>query len=446
MSENKNANVNSLGYTQEEYKKFTKNAWVVLLAFSVLYCFLYCGRLNLQYTMPAMMAEEGWTELDLGILSSVLFWTYGIGHLFNGRLGEIFGVNRFIIAGMFLSAAANLLIGFQSSIIIIAILWGFNGYFQAMLWSPGIALLSKWWPGDKRGFATGFANAFSGFGQVAAALTVSLAFIIMPGSGWKAGFIVPVVIMVVVAIIYIFLAKDSPTKIGLKEYVDPDAKRNEQDLELQKMIAENGKLFPYLYLFKKWRFDCWLLIIAGSSIARYGLLTWIPTYYVQEFGVDIEEGALGTVLLPLGMAFGTLIIPWISDKFFSENRLPMVVICAGVAGVTVFFFMRVEPGALAGAMLFIAGFFIYAINGLVWAYATDVGGRAFAGTAAGVLDCFAYLGASVQAIFFGSVLTNSGNWTLVFTAIAGVCIAIIVIAIIAGWGLNKKSSKDQSAA
>ena len=113
----------------------------------------------------------------------------------------------------------------------------------------------------------------------------------MPNSGWKAGFIVPVVIMVIFAIIYIFLAKDSPKKIGLKEYVDPDAKRHEQDLELQKLIAERGKLFPYIYLFKKWRFDLWLLIIAGSSIARYGLLTWIPTYYVQEFNYDIKKGA-----------------------------------------------------------------------------------------------------------------------------------------------------------
>lgn len=438
ISEKKSLSEQYLGYTPEEYKKFSKNAWVVLLAFSVLYCFLYCGRLNLSYAMPAMMAEEGWTELDLGILSSVLFWTYGLGHLFNGRLGEIFGVNRFIVAGIFLSAAANLLIGFSSSLVVIAVLWGFNGYFQAMLWSPGMALLSNWWPSNRRGFATGFANAFSGFGQVFAALTVSLAFVIMPGSGWRAGFIVPVVIMAIAAVIYIIFSKDSPKKVGLKDYVDSNAKANQQDEELKKLIASKGKLYPYIYLFKKWRFDCWLLIIAGSSLARYGLLTWIPTYYVQEFGVDVKDGALGTVLLPLGMAIGTFVIPWISDKFFSENRLPMVILCALIAGIIVFLFMGIKPGVAAGALLFFAGFFIYAINGLVWAYATDVGGRAFAGTAAGILDCFAYLGASIQAIFFGSVLTNSGNWTLVFTCIAGVCFAIVVIAIVAGVGLNKK--------
>lgn len=437
MDQNKESNL-KMGYTPGEYKKFYKYAWIVLLAFSFLYCFLYCGRLNLQYVMPSMMAEEGWTELDLGILSSVLFWTYGLGHLVNGRLGEIVGVNRFIVAGIFLSALANLFIGLSSSLVIIAILWGFNGYFQSMLWSPGMALLSNWWPSNKRGFATGFANAFSGFGQAFAAIGVSLAIIVMPERGWRAGFIFPVFIMVAMGIIYIFLCKDSPKKIGLKDYVDPDAKAEEKNDELKKLIAEKGKFYPYAHLFKQWRFDCWLIIIAGSSIARYGLLTWVPTYYVQEFGVDVKEGALGTILLPLGMAFGTFIIPWLSDKLFRENRLPMVIICAAIAGVTVFFFKGVEPGMMAGFLLFVAGFFIYAINGLVWAYATDVGGRAFAGTAAGILDCFAYLGASIQAIFFGGVLSSSGNWTLVFTCVAGVCVVIIVMALLAGRGMNKK--------
>ena len=71
MSEKPNNGM--LGYTQEEYKKFSKNAWIVLLAFSVLYCFLYCGRLNLQYTMPAMMEEDPFigTVLDLWNRTSV---------------------------------------------------------------------------------------------------------------------------------------------------------------------------------------------------------------------------------------------------------------------------------------------------------------------------------------------------------------------------------------
>ena len=431
----------TLGYTQEQYKVFKRNAWVVLLAFSILYCFLYCGRQNLSYAMPSMMAEEGWTAVQLGVLSSVQFWTYGLGHLVNGRLGEIVGVNRLIVIGMFLSAAMNILIGFQSSLIFITILWRFNGYFQSMLWSPGMALLANWWPGKKRGFATGFANAFSGLGSVATAFAVSLSLVLFSGLGWGGGFIGPACVMIIVGIIYPFFAKEKPSKIGLPEYVDPDADRESQDEELKALIAEKGKLYPYIHLLKQWRFDIWLIIIACSSIGRYGLLTWIPTYFVDEFGYDIEEGIIGSVICPLGMAFGALIVPWLSDRFSSKGRLPWVILSAAAGAVTVFGFMGCGAGFMASALLFIAGFFIYGINSLVWAFATDVGGRAFAGTATGILDCAAYIGASVQAIFFGSVIDN-GGWDLVFWCIAGVMVVIVIAAVVAGVGQNNKANEQ----
>ena len=53
-----------------------------------------------------------------------------------------------------------------------------------MAWTPGLATLTKWWPGNSRGFATGFAHAFSGFGQVVAYLAVLLAFTKFGGLGW----------------------------------------------------------------------------------------------------------------------------------------------------------------------------------------------------------------------------------------------------------------------
>ena len=158
----------------------------------------------------------------------------------------------------------------------------------------------------------------------------------------------------------------------------------------------------------------------------------IPTYYVEVFNVDIEAGIIGSVVCPLGMAAGALVIPWLSDKVWSQNRLPWVIISSIASVFAVFGFMSAKPGFIASSLLFIAGFFIYGINSLVWAFATDIGGRTFGSTATGILDCAAYVGASVQAIYFGSVLTNSGNWTLVFACIVGVLVVMVVAAIAAG--------------
>ncbi|MBR2028653.1 MAG: MFS transporter [Oscillospiraceae bacterium] len=423
---------NSLGYTRQQYKIFRRNAWKVLLAFSVLYCFLYCGRQNLSYAMPIMMSEEGWTALQLGVLSSVQFWTYALGHLVNGRLGEIVGLNRLIIIGMVLSAVMNLLIGFQSGLMMITVLWGINGYVQSMLWSPGMALIANWWPLNKRGFATGFANAFSGLGSVVTAFVVTASVALFPGMGWKSSFIGPAVIMLAVVAIYPFFAKEKPSDTGLPEYVEPNEKMEEQDNNLKQITLHKGKLYPYIYLLKQWKFDLWIIIIACSSIARYGLLTWIPTYYVDVYNVDIEAGIIGSVVCPLGMAVGALVIPVLSDRLWSQNRIPWVIISSLLSIAAVVGFMNVGAGFAASALLFFAGFFIYGINSLVWAFATDVGGRTFGATATGILDCAAYIGASVQAIFFGSILSESGNWHSVFIGIAVVLAVMVIAAMLAG--------------
>lgn len=419
------------GYTSVEYKKFYKNAWIVLLAFSILYCVLYCGRVNLSYVIPIMIKEEGWTALELGVLSSVQFWTYAFGHLVNGRLGEIVGVNKLIIVGMVLSAVLNIWIGFQHDLLMITILWGVNGYVQSMLWSPGMALLANWWPSNKRGFATGFANAFSGLGSVVTAFVVSISLSLFSGLGWKGAFIGSGAMMLMVAIVYPFFAKEKPSDIGLPEYVDSDIAIEEKDETIKESVETKGKLYPYIYLFKQWKFDLWIIIIACSSIVRYGLLTWIPTYYVEVFNVDIDAGIIGSIVCPLGMALGALIIPWFSDKKSSKGRLLWVIICSGACALTVFGFMNTEPGFIASLLLFFAGFFIYGINSLVWAFATDIGGRTFSGTATGILDCAAYVGASVQSIFFGGLIATGGNWNLVFYSIIIVLVVMILASLLA---------------
>jgi sugar phosphate permease len=435
---------NMLGYSAPDYKKFMKGSTTTLIMFSLLYCFLYTGRLNISQALPAMEDQMGWSELQLGILSSILFWTYGLGHLINGRLGEIFGVKRFIIIGGVLSAIVNIVLGLQDSLIAIAILWGVNGYFQSMLWSPGMALLSKWWPGNKRGFATGFANAFSAVGNAAAWAMVIIAFALLPALGWRAAFIVPVISIFIMAIIFALTVKQTPKDVGLEEYKEDESRSGHED-ELTRIVAEKGKMYPYAYLFKQWRFDCWCIIIAFSNIARYGLLTFIPLYFVQELGVDPKEGNVGTLLLPLGMALGTFIIPLLSDKYSPNNRLPFVLVCSLASAATVFVFPNTTNMGVVVALLFVAGFFIYSINGLTWAYATDIGGRVFGGTAAGILDWAAYMGAAVQAIIFGAILDATHNWTIVFICIAATGLVIALLALVAGRGAGAGTIQQKAA-
>ena len=424
------------GYTPEEYKKFKVHAWRFLLGFSFLYMCIYCCRLNLSAAMPLMMESEGWDTGQLGLVTGTLFWTYGLGHLVNGRLGEIFGSNRFVILSVILTVSANILLGFQSSLIIIAILWGFNGYFQSMAWSPGMSAMIKWWPGDTRGFATGFAHAFSGAGQAVCILAVTLAFALMPNQGWRAAFWIPAIFPLTMLIIYLIVARTSPANIGLKEYEEDNPQKKKQEEEMRKIKDAHGPLYPYFHLLKNGKFVIWLIVAFITGLARYGVVTWIPLYFMEKFGVDIKAGLMSSLVIPLGMAIGTLVVPWLTDRFCPNNRLPAVILSGLVAAGTVWVFYLIQPGFLAEALLFFAGFCIYAINGLCWAYAGDVGGRVFAGTAAGMLDFSAYMGAGAQAAVFGFIL-QGGGWTTIFVTISGGLLILVVLSLMASRGEHK---------
>lgn len=418
------------GYNPAEYKKFKTYAWRFLMGFSILYMCIYCCRLNLSSAMPLMMKEEGWTTGQIGLVTGTLFWTYGLGHLVNGRLGEIFGAGRFVILSVILSAAANVLMGFQSSLIVMAVIWGFNGYFQAMAWSPGMSVLARWWPADKRGFATGFAHAFSGAGQAVCILAVTLAFVLFPERGWRAAFWVPCIFPVVMLVVFIAFARSGPEAIGLKEFEEDNPLKKKQEEEMKKIKDEHGKLYPYVHLLKNGSFRIWTVVAFITGIARYSLITWIPLYFIDKFGVSINDGLISTLVVPIGMAVGTFVIPWLTDRFCPDDRMPAVIVSGLLGAIIIWAFFLIKPGILAQVLLFFGGFFIYGTNGICWAVAGDIGGRVFAGTATGMLDFSEYMGAGCQAVVFGFML-NSFGWTPVFVTVAGGMLLLVLLALLA---------------
>lgn len=416
------------GYNKEQYKKFTANSWLYLMLFSLLYCAHYCTRLNLGNAQ----VEMDFSEAQIGIITSTLFWTYGIGHLVNGRLGEIVGIRRFIILSVFLSAVTNIIMGFQSSFVVMVILWGLNGYFQSMAWSPGVSSLTAWWPGDKRGFATGFANAFSGFGQVLASLMVALAFTLFDNN-WRSAFFLPAAVPLVMLIIYAIFAKSGPKAVGLPEYKEEDDSKAEKEVEMAEIAKSKGALYPFIHLFTNKTFLVWMFVVFASGVARYGLVTWIPKYFKDEMGLSSVASLLSSTILPIGMGIGTLLVPTLTDKFCPNNRLLAGVVSGIAAAGCILGFSVLQPTGfqfvLMMVLLFFAGFFIYAINGIVWAFAADVGGRVFSSTATGILDFAAYMGAAIQSMVYGFIL-GDGQWSVLFISVAVFCAIISLVSLI----------------
>ena len=414
-------------------KRFKKVAWLTLLSFGFTYLFFYNGRQNINLVMSQMASELGSTTASLGVVSSSLFWCYAFGQLINGKLGAIFGYKRFIIVGIIASAILNVVISFQHSIPVIAVLWGLNGFFQSMLWSNGLGVVNKWWPKEKRGFATGLTTFFSGMAQVVTYLTILLCLELNPEWGWRSAFRLPMLPMVLMIIALIFFFKDDPEKAGFSAIKDEDSER---DQHLIDEINKKGFFYPYKILFSEPKVIVFCLISAIAGIGRYGLLTWVPTYFVEELGLTIKDGIFSSILLPFGQACAMFIFPIITDKLLKGKREPMLIIAALItfAGMIAFPFIRQQT--LASIMLFILGVFAM-VTGVIWTIAGDIGGKAFSSTVIGVFDWAVYMGAAVQAALFGFVIKTFG-WTSIFIIIGALYVILLVLTLIARKMKTKK--------
>lgn len=400
--------------------------WRSLFGFCVLYLFTYTGRLNMGIALPLLKREFGWTSAQVGLLSSLLFWSYGISHLVWGRLSDKIGARWLCGIGAILSTALNWVVSFATSFAGIAIPWAINGVAQGMPFSPGLGMVNRWWTKKQRGTAMGLVIFSSGWATVVVWVLASN--VAAPLWGWRGVFRFPVLLMGILGIASFFIIRNRPTDVGLKDYVEEDTET------LAKEAKESTKgLAPYVNCLKDWRLDMAFLTMGLANFNRYALLTWIPMYYMESAKYDISKAGLVSLSLPVGMALGPAVAGIISDKFFGAHRYQTIAVYCLIAGGSAVM-IAVTPTSHVGlgvVYLFLAGFFVYGAHGPIWTLSQDLAGRNKGGTAAGIMDFVSYAFAGFGAAGMGILLTvTHGNWPLAFMIVAGLSVLAAVLAVI----------------
>ena len=431
-----NLQTKRFGYTQEEYKKFTKYAWLMLISFGLAYLFFYNGRQNINLVLTQMGDDLGGGKDAMGIVSSAFFWCYAFGQLISGRLGAYFGYKKFMIFGIISSAVLNVIISFQTSIPVIVILWGVNGFCQSTVWANGLGVLNKWWPTEKRGFASGLATAFTGTAQVVTYLTINWCLTMNPEWGWRAAFRYPMIPMILMLIAFVAFFHSTPEDVGLKPFAEENEALNARDADLTRRIETNGYFYPYRLLFRQPKIIMFCLISAIAGVGRYGLLTWIPSYFMEVMGLSVKDGIFSSILLPIGHACAMFLFPLITDKVFRGKREPMLIIASVVTFFGMITFPFITNQTAASVMLFVVGVSCM-VTGVIWAIAGDMGGRTLSSTIVGILDWAVYLGAAVQSALFGFVIEFLG-WPAIFVTIGVLYVILLVLTLFA----RKMKMKD----
>ena len=117
------------------------------------YFISYFARLNFSAVLADMIAGGVFTKSGGGLIGTCLFVTYGAGQILSGMSGDRFSPQRVILAGLALTALCNAAMPFARAVWLFALIWGVNGFAQALLWPPIVRLMSLYL--DDEGYAKG---------------------------------------------------------------------------------------------------------------------------------------------------------------------------------------------------------------------------------------------------------------------------------------------------
>lgn len=410
-------------------QRFDHYKWITLISFALMYNFVYLGRFNVNNNMDNFVADAGMNGTQAHILSVSVFISYAAGSVINGYLADRHGSKRLVICGGLGTILMNGLISLETQWGLLLGTWIVNGLFQSMIWVGGISMLSQWWAEGYRGKGVGIANFFSGISHVTAYLLPILIVSLWPDIGWRTGMVIPMGVLLIFVIVFAFVAVEKPQDKKLPAYAVHSQNHQKREETLRKR-AEEGKT-PWLYFLQLRKFWWWCAIALLSSICRYGLLNWIPVYYQQENGEEILSETFSNLMLPVGMAFGTLVITWVAGTKLFDNKGIIVTAMAALCGTLVITFPMLENTQSVLVGIFFMGFALYGINGILWVHAIDQGCRVFAGSAAGIFNGFAYLGAFLETVLFPAVLRLfDDNYLVIFVCMEILCIFMVICGIV----------------
>ncbi len=241
---------------------------------------------------------------------------------------------------------------------------------------------------------------------------------------WRAFFQLPVLLLAAGCTVFYIAARNKPEDRGYPpieddpEHADPALNGN-QETTLQR----------YWQVVRNWRFLLATLSIGFESLARYGLIVWLPVHLLGPAYADQPLGFWIGMALPIGMALGALSTGYISDKLFASNRSLPIALLMTLAMIVLLLIYIVPPHmiGLGIVLLFLAGFLVYGPQSCYWSLCPDLLGRYRAATAIGVMNMWAYFVAASTDPLIGWVIDQHGTFPVFLLLAASCALGALVI-------------------
>ena len=395
--------------------KFSANAKKAIKIGSL--CFLsylavYLARNVLSTVTPAMQSE-GFSKEAIGSASSVYFFSYAVGQLINGAIGDRIKARYMMSFGMALAGVSNLCFAIFCSektvIPLVAfIAYGLTGFFLAMIYGPMTKVVAE---NTEMPYTTrcslGYTFA-SYFGSPAAGLLATFL-------AWQSVFAVSSAVLILMAAV-LFVSFLIYEKKGIIVY-------NRFKTE------KSGGKGSVKALFKR-QIVKFSLVSILTGVVRTSVLFWLPAYFNERLNYTETESTTIFTVASLFISCGAFIVVFIYEKLGHDlDKTVLIMFSAAAVFFTLTFFVR-QP--IVNIILIVLS--IMSSNGaatMLWSrYCPGLRDTGIVSGVTGFLDFLSYMAAAAANVIFPFLIEQrSWSWESVVLIWLGLMIVGIIISL-----------------
>lgn len=398
-----------------------KNKAFVRLTFlcTAVYFVSYLSRINLAAIMVDLV-QSGFTARQTAALALTLCSiSYGTGQILSGWLGDRFKPQNIILVGFLLTSAMNFSVSLLKTAQLLPVLWAINGFAQACMWPPLVAIMATHLDQDGYSRACVWVNWGSAFATI---LVYTSSPLLIRWGSFQTVFACSGVAALTMAVLWKVLFG---LWFGDRAVTVTAGKDREQAAPSESFTK------PVLILM-----GLVMVAIVLQGALRDGVTNWMPTFVCESFGLDSSSAILTGVLLPIFQILCSQAAAWVFRKLHSHEAIASGVIFAAgtVAAVLVSLVMQHSVLLTALCMAALAGC-MHGVNfvliGMVPRQFRRFGR---VGLVSGVLNSCTYLGSALST-YGTALLSLSLGWAGTTALWIGIALtgAVICFAISKKW-------------
>ncbi len=293
------------------------------------YALFYLGRVNLSVVLPALAVALDASRAEVGALGTVFFWVYGIGHFVSGEVGSHVSPFRLVSLGLLAIALINIAFAFQTSLLLMLLLWGANGVAQSAGWAPMFRILAERLERAQLKRVSTIMPFSYVFGT---ALTWTLVGAVAGGGDWRIAFWLPGLLLLAVLTFWRRAGVDAPKARG-------------GGVKVAQIVSE-ARGIAYA-----------LAVAALGGFVFNGMIIWLPTYILDSGLIAEHLVGMAAALLQV-IAFSGLLLARLSVLRSNQVFATAALMLAASSSA-----MLATPLAHGGGALLVIALALIMLNG-----------------------------------------------------------------------------------